>query len=108
MPRNALLMCREQHALRTLATALDELDIEQETCLSAPDAIEKLATGRFSALLLDFDLPASAQVARIARLSAPQKRPVIFAIIGASPAIASAFRCGANFVLYKPLIHDQL
>jgi len=104
----ALLMCREQHSLRLLAAAMDGLDIEQETCLSASEAVENLAKGRFSALVVDFDLPAAAQVARLARLLPPQKRPVVFALIGASTAIASAFQSGANFVLYKPLDSRQL
>src|SRR5215813_7648193 len=68
----ALLMCREQHSLRLLAAAMDGLDIEQETCLSASEAVENLAKGRFSALVVDFDLPAAAQVARLARL--PRRR----------------------------------
>ena len=88
--------------------ALDELEIEQEICLSAPHAMEKVAQGQFSALVLDFDLPDSSQVARLARLAAPQRRPVVFAMIGALTGIASAFQAGANFVLYKPLIHDQV
>lgn len=108
MPLNALLMCRDHQTLRMLATALDDLEIQQETCLSAPDAIEKLATGQFSALVLDFDLPASSQVARMARLAPPQRRPVVFAMIGALTGIASAFQAGANFVLYKPLIYEQV
>ncbi|HEY7097497.1 MAG TPA: PilZ domain-containing protein [Terriglobales bacterium] len=101
-------MCREHRSLRMLAAAMDGLDIEQETCLSASDVIENLASGRFSALVVDFDLPSAAQVARLARLVPPQKRPVVFALIGASTAIASAFQSGANFVLYKPLDEDHL
>jgi CheY-like chemotaxis protein len=108
MPLNALLLCREHHALQMLGAALDALDIEQDICLSAPAAMEKLATNRYSALVLDFDLPASVQVARVARIAPPQKRPVVFAMIGASTGIASALQAGANFVLYKPLIHDQI
>ena len=108
MPLNALLMCRDQHSLQMLGMALDELDIEQDICLSAPAAMEKLANNRYSALVLDFDLPASVQVARVARIAPPQSRPVVFAMIGASTGIASALQAGANFVLYKPLIQDQI
>jgi CheY-like chemotaxis protein len=108
MPFNALLMCRDHQSLRMLAMALDELDIEQEICLSAPAAMEKLATSQFSAVVLDSDLPASAQVARMARLAPPQRRPVVFGMIGALTGIASAFQAGANFVLYKPLRHEQV
>jgi CheY-like chemotaxis protein len=108
MSLNALLMCRDHHTLRSLALALDELDIEQEICIAAPDAMEKLTNEQFSALVLDFDLPASAQVARLARLAPPSRRPVVFAMNGAMTGIASAFQAGANFVLYKPLVHEQV
>jgi CheY-like chemotaxis protein len=108
MPLNALLMCREQYSLQMLAAALDALDIEQDVCLAAPAAIEKLATNSYSAMVLDFDLSASAQVARLARMAPPQRRPVVFAMIGASTGISSALQAGANFVLYKPLTHDQI
>ena len=76
MRLNALLMCREQPALRMLAAALEELGIEQEICLSAPEAMERLAKGSYSTLVLDFDLPAASQVARMARLAPAQRRPV--------------------------------
>ena len=108
MPLNALLMCRDHHPLRMLGAALDDLEIDQEICLSASAAMEKLATERYSALVIDFDLPQSTQVARIARLAPPQRRPVVFALIGALTGISAAFQAGANFVLYKPLIHDQI
>jgi hypothetical protein len=70
--------------------------------------VELMSPGRYSALVLDFDLPDAAQVARLARLAAPQQRPVIFAMIGAQTGIAAAFQAGANFVLYKPLTLEQV
>jgi CheY-like chemotaxis protein len=108
MRLNALLMCREQPALRMLAAALEELGIEQEICLSAPEAMERLAKGSYSTLVLDFDLPAASQVARMARLAPAQRRPVVFAMIGALTGIAGTFQAGANFVLYKPLALEQV
>jgi CheY-like chemotaxis protein len=108
MRLNALLMCRDQESLQVLAAALDELEIEQEVCLSAPEAMELLLQGHYSALVLDFDLPAAAQVARMARMAAPQRRPVVFAMIGALTGVAATFEAGANFVIYKPLALEQV
>jgi CheY-like chemotaxis protein len=108
MKFNCLLMCREQPSLRVLAAALEGLEVEQEVCLSAPEAVELMTPGRYSALVLDFDLPGAAQVARMARLAPPHQRPVVFAMIGAQTGIAGAFQAGANFVLYKPLILEQV
>jgi hypothetical protein len=108
MRLSALLMCRDQESLRVLAAALDELAIEQEICLSAPAAMELLMKGHYSALVLDFDLPAAAQVARTARMAPAQHRPVVFAMIGALTGVAATFEAGANFVIYKPLALQQV
>jgi len=108
MRLNALLLCRDQQSLRTLAAALDELEIEPEVCLSSQDALELLAHGHYSSLILDFDMPGALQVARLARLAPPQRRPVVFAMIGARTGIANALQAGANFVLYKPLVFEQV
>lgn len=108
MKLNALLMCRDQESLRMLVGALDELAIDEEVCVSEEDAMELLALGRYSAIVVDFDLPGAAQVARMARLAPSARRPVIFVLIDAVTDVASAFQAGANFVLYKPLVWDQL
>ncbi|MBZ5596973.1 MAG: PilZ domain-containing protein [Acidobacteriia bacterium] len=108
MRLNALLMCRDRESLRVLATALHELRVEPQVCLSAPEAMELLMRGHYSALLLDFDLPAAAQVARIARMAPSQRRPVVFAMIGALTGVAATFEAGANFVIYKPLGLEQV
>ncbi len=108
MVLNALLMCREQLSLRMLATALDEFQIEQEACLSVHETIELMTQGYYSALVLDFDLSGAAMVARMARMMPSHRRPVIFAMIAASTGIAGTFQAGANFVLYKPLVFEQI
>ncbi|MBZ5719332.1 MAG: PilZ domain-containing protein [Acidobacteriia bacterium] len=108
MRLNALLLCRDQQSLRTLAAALDEFEIEQETCLSSTEAMALLAQGHYSALILDFELAGAPQVARMARLAPPQRRPVVFAMIGALTGIANVLQAGANFVLYKPLAFEQV
>jgi CheY-like chemotaxis protein len=108
MRLNALLMCRDVGPLRMLVAALDEMGIEEEACVNAPEAMELLAQGFYSALIVDFDLPDASTVARMARLAPAKRRPVVFAMINPYTDIASAYQAGANFVLYKPLAHDQV
>ena len=90
-----------------LVRALDDLGIDGEVCVSEEEAMELLALGHYSALIVDFDLPGASQVARMARLAPSQRRPVVFAMIDAVTDVGSAFQAGANFVLYKPLVWDQ-
>jgi ActR/RegA family two-component response regulator len=108
MKLNVLLMCRNQPALRILANAFNGIGVGPEVCLSAPDTMEWLVKGHYSALVLDFDLPGASQVARMVRIISPDRRPVIFTMIGAMTPVGGAFQAGANFVLYKPLAAEQV
>ncbi len=108
MKRNALLMCRHQPSLRTLAGLLEDLQIEQEVCLSADEAVEMLVQSHYSALVLDFDLPGASQVARLARMAPAHRRPVVFAMVSAQTHVGETFQAGANFMLYKPLVTEQV
>jgi ActR/RegA family two-component response regulator len=108
MAFNALLMCREEKHLRVLGKALDEVGMEQEVCLSAPEALDLTVQRHYSALVLDFDLPGAATVARMARLAPSRRRPLIFGVIGALTEIAETFQAGANFIFYKPLGLEQI
>ena len=58
MAFNALLMCREEKHLRVLGKALDEVSMEQEVCLSAPEALDLTVQRHYSALVIDFDFRA--------------------------------------------------
>lgn len=108
MKLQALTLCRHQHARQRLAKALAEFDIRQQCTPSAQEALELMARGTYSVLLLDFDIPGALQLAKLARLGPLDQRPVVFAMIGASTDIGSTFQAGANFVLYKPLGAEQL
>jgi len=108
MALNGLLMCREEAALRILGKALEKVEMEPEVCLSAPEALDLTVLRLYSALVLDFDLPGAAIVARMARLVPSRRRPVIFGMIGAFTEIAEAFQAGVNFIIYKPLVFEQV
>src|SRR5262249_20221048 len=70
--------------------------------------IERAVKEQFSALLLDFDVEGAAQVGKLARMAAPQRRSILFAVVGASPALSDTSHAGANVVLYKPLGLEQV
>lgn len=108
MKVQALTLCRHHQSRQWLAKALAEFEIRQQCCPSAQEALELMARGTYSALLLDFDIPGALQLAKLARLGPLDQRPVVFAMIGASTDIGSTFQAGANFVLYKPLESEQV
>lgn len=108
MRLNALVLCRESHSLRVLGPAFDQMGIEADVCVSVTDALGALALKHYSALVVDFDLPSADHVVRMARFRPMQRRPVAFVMIGVHTYVASTFRSGANFVLYKPLVLGQV
>jgi ActR/RegA family two-component response regulator len=108
MALNALLMCSDERVLRLLGKALEEVEMEREVCPSAPEALDRTVLQHYSALVLDFDLPGAATVARMARLAPSSRRPVIFGMIGALTEIAETFQAGVNFIIYKPLAFEQI
>jgi len=105
---NALVMSRSNGAVKVLVAAFAELGIEYKVSASVPETLEILATEHHSALIIDFDLPDAACVARMARSLPEKRRPVLFGMIGAATPVGSAFQAGANFVLYKALEPQQV
>ena len=103
MRLNALVMSRSHSSVKALVAAFAELGIEYQISLSASETIETLASGNHSALVVDFDLPHAAQVAKLARSISGKRKPVLFGMIGAETPIGGVFQAGANFALYKPL-----
>src|SRR6202158_713031 len=103
MRLNALVMSRSHSAIRLLVAAFAELGVEYQISLSASETIESLAAGHHSALVVDFDLPHTVEVAKIARTAFTKRKPVLFGMIGAENPVGGVFQAGANFVLYKPL-----
>ena len=90
-----------------LQAALDKLGIEHEVSHSVAQAMEMLVEGRYSAVVLDFDLPGAAQVARMVSIASPERRPVVFALADGATSGAGVSQAGISFVLYKPFSLEQ-
>jgi CheY-like chemotaxis protein len=103
MKMNALVMSRNTSAIKALVAAFAELGIEYLISLSPSETLERMAEGRYSAVVVDFDFPHAIEVAKAARAMPTALKPVLFGMIGSSTSIASVFQAGGNFVLYKPL-----
>lgn len=96
-------MSRSSGALKVLIAAFAELGIEYRVCGSVLEAIETISGEHRSAIVVDFDLPDAASLAKMARNLPEKRRPVTFGMIGNTTPVGSVFEAGANFVLYKPL-----
>jgi hypothetical protein len=84
------------------------MEIEAVMCHSQPDAMEQILSKRCTALVVDFDSPGAAEVAKLAGLLEGWQRPALMAMTGVWPGSGQAFQSGANRILYKPLEPAQV
>jgi len=105
MKLNALVVCREPAPVEQLQGVLDELTIECKVSHSAAQAAEWMVQQNYSALIVDFDLPGAEQLARVASIASPERRPTVFALVDGRRSHARA-SVGVHFVLYKPLGYE--
>ena len=103
MKLNALVVARNAGDLKVLVAAFAELAVEYRVCTSPSEAMDLLATSRYSALIVDFDVPNAMQVAHMARELKGKQKPVLFGMIGPATPIGDLYEVGGNFALYKPL-----
>ncbi|HZR65766.1 MAG TPA: hypothetical protein VFA85_11505 [Terriglobales bacterium] len=103
MTINALVVSRSSGSVKVLLAAFAELGVEYRISASIPESLETVSTEHHSCLVVDFDVPDAASVAKLAKALPPKRRPVLFGMIGSATPVGSVFHAGANFVLYKPL-----
>ena len=109
MRQSAAVLCHDKRSLQILQSTLDEMGIELVNCPSGQEALELVMTGRGSTLIVDFDLPGSQEVMRMASLLPPGQKPALLAVASrAWPGTGQAFQSGASRILYRPLDAGQL
>jgi ActR/RegA family two-component response regulator len=108
MHRSAAVLCQDPAALQALRTVLAQMEIEPVMCHSQPDAMEQILSKRCTALVVDFDVPGAAEIAKLAGLLEAWQRPAVMAMTGVWPGSGLAFQSGANRILYKPLDLSQV
>ena len=108
MNLDSLLVCSDDRALRVLRNVLGELEIHVEHCADPASAAKKLAQHSFEAVIVDCkDESSFGLLARI-RSGQQNRKSVAIAIIDARTNLQTAFKRGANFVVYKPISTEKV
>ncbi len=108
MNLDSLLVCSDDRALRVLRNVLGELEIHVEHCADHASAAKKLAQQSFEAVIIDCkDEHSFGLLARI-RSGQQNRKSVAIAIIDARTNLQTAFKFGANFVVYKPISTEKV
>jgi ActR/RegA family two-component response regulator len=108
MHRSAAVLCQDAASLRTLNTVLAQMEIEPVACHSQQEAMDQILTRQCAALVVDFDLPGAAEIAKLSSLLETSQRPLLLAMTAVWPGSGQAFQSGASRILYKPLQAEQV
>ncbi len=107
MNLESLLVCSDDRALRVLRNVLSELEINVEHCADHEGAAKKLAQHSFEAVIIDCKDERSFGLLRSVRSGQQNRKSVAIAIIDARTNLQTAFKLGANFVVYKPISTEK-
>jgi CheY-like chemotaxis protein len=105
MPLQALLVSRDGEAVSVLQTVMRQLNVESEVCAELQPAVEKLAEGATSAVVVDYDVEHATELLKLMRQNYPGTCVALAMVKGLS-SIQAAYDMGANFVLIKPVSPD--
>ncbi len=109
MPLRCLLFSPDGETLRTIGQVLTELEIEGESCVQAVEAVEKVTARPFQIVIIDWSSqPEAGFLLNTARDRKPADRPLTLAIVSDDASVPTALQAGANSVLRKPLIVNQV
>jgi CheY-like chemotaxis protein len=107
MDLDSLLVCSDDRALRVLRKVLSELEIRVEQCDDPADAALRLAQRSFEAVIIDCSDEPSFGLLNKIRLGQHNRKSMSIAIIDEQTKLQSAFKLGANFVVYKPISTEK-
>jgi CheY-like chemotaxis protein len=107
MDLKSLLVCSDDRALRVLRNVLSELEIHVEHCADHLSAAETLAQHRFEAVIIDCKDDRSFGLLRSVRSGQQNRKSLAIAIIDVRTNLQTAFKLGANFVVYKPISSEK-
>jgi two-component system response regulator HydG len=110
MPARVLVVDDDLHLAETLAEGLTERGLEAAACASSVEAIKRLETEPFEALVTDLRMPAVDGMGLLARsrASAPERPVIVMTAYAAVETAIEAIRQGAYHYLTKPFLVDEL
>jgi CheY-like chemotaxis protein len=107
MNLKSLLVCSDDRDLRILRNVLSELEIDVEHCADHLSAAKKLAQHSFEAVIIDCKDERSFGLLRSVRSGQQNRKSVAISIIDVRTNLQTAFKLGANFVVYKPISTEK-
>src|SRR5579871_3119192 len=109
MGLRCFLFTSDGGSAETIGKVLATLDVEAESCSDATAAAERIAHEAFQIVIIDWNRqPEAGLLLGTARERKASERPITLAIVSDDVSVAKALQAGANSILRKPLVVNQV
>ena len=108
MNLDSLLVCSDDRSLRVLRKVLDQLEIHVEQCADPLNAAKRLTQRSFEAVIVDCKDEPSFGLLTSIRSGHQNRKAMAIAIVDEQTNLQTAFKLGANFVVYKPISTERV
>jgi len=109
MALRSLLFSSDEETSQPIREVLTGLGVEAECCPDAAAAVEKLIHEAFQIVIIDWDKqPEAGLLLSTARDRKPAERPLTLAIVSNDAGVPKALQAGANSILRKPILVNQV
>jgi TonB family protein len=109
MALRCLLFSSDAGTATPVLQVLAGLDVEGEHCSDAVATVEKVTHQNFQLVIIDWDQqPEAGLLLTAARERKASERPLTLAIVSDDASVPQALQAGANSILRKPLILNQV
>src|SRR5579863_5207739 len=109
MGLQCFLFSSDEKVVETIRQMLGDLDVQAESCPDAVIAAEKIAKEAFRIVIIDWDQqPEASLLLATARERKAAERPITLAIVSDDLSVPKALQGGANSILRRPIVVNQI
>jgi periplasmic protein TonB len=109
MPLRCLLFSSDPGTAEPICQVLAGLGVEGEHCPDAASAVEKVGSQPYQIVLVDWDnQPEAGILLQAARERKASERPLTLAIVSEDASVPKALQAGANSILRRPILINQI
>jgi len=109
MALRCLLFCSDPETAEPISQVLFELGVEEDACSEGVTAVERVTSQQFRLLIIDWDQqPEAGFLLKTARERKASERPLTLAIVSDDASVPKALQAGANSILRRPILLNQV
>jgi protein TonB len=109
MALRCLVFCADEETVGPIRQVLTALGVEAEYCSEPAGAVEKIIQQSWQIVIIDWDRqPEATLLLNTARERKASERPLTLAIVGNDISVPKALQAGANSILRRPILINQV